>query len=91
MCLDDIIVCLSSFEDHKAHLPTVLDFLEFSGVKLRFSKSKFFHTEVHRLGQVIKQDSLEIAPDMNGSFYKATTPCKVKGVRSFLGFYYVYR
>ena len=81
---DEIIVFSSSFEDHKSHLRTVLELLEAAGVTLFLSKSELFHTEVDYLGHVIKQGTLEIAPDMIRSVQRATPPRTVRGVRSFL-------
>ena len=52
--LDDIIARLSSFEDHQAYLRAVLTLHKQTGVILRLSKSKFFHSEEDYLGHVIK-------------------------------------
>ena len=79
MYLDDIIVFSSSYEDHKAHLRTLLKLLKAAGVTLRLSKSKFLHTEVEYFGRLIKPGALEIAPDMIRSIQEATPPRTVGG------------
>ena len=81
--LDDIIVFLSSFEDHKSHLRTVLELLEATGVTLHLSKLKLFHTEVEILGHVINTCTFEIAPNMISSIQEATPHHIVRGVSSF--------
>ena len=83
--MEDIIIFSSSFDEHKAHLRTVLELLQAAGVTLRLFKSKFFHAEVDYLGHVIKSGALEIALEMIRSVQEATPPRTVRGVRSFLG------
>ena len=64
MYLDDIIVLLYIFKDHKALMQTVLELFEAASLTLRLSKSKLFHTEMDYLGHVINTGALEIAPDI---------------------------
>ena len=78
MYLDDIIVFSSSFEDLKAHLRTVLEYLEAAGVTLLLSKSRLFHIDVDYPGDVIKPTALDIASDMIHSVQEAKPPRTVR-------------
>jgi hypothetical protein len=59
--LDDIIVYVSSREDHLAHLDAVLHRLYRAGLSLNLKKCRFFRSEVSYLGHVIGPGTLSIS------------------------------
>ena len=62
--LDEIIVYLLSFEQHKNHLRAVLKLLEVWSVILRLSKTKLLRRKVKYLGHLFKLGARDIASDM---------------------------
>ena len=51
--LDDIIIFLSTWEEHLEHLETVFKQLEAANLKIKCSKCEFFKTKVHYLGFLV--------------------------------------
>ena len=92
-CLDDIIVCSKSFQDHINHLRKVFQHLREHGVKLKPKKCKLFRRELNFFRRVVsaegyKLDPATIAPVLN----LAKTPPKMVGqVRQVLGLLGYYR
>lgn len=89
--LDDILVYSSTFEDHLAHLQTVLQRLRETGLKVKVEKCRFLQSSVRFLGHQISAEGIGTDPDKIAAVRQWPVPTTVKELRSFLGFYSYYR
>ncbi|MCW4334348.1 MAG: RNase H-like domain-containing protein, partial [Candidatus Thiodiazotropha endolucinida] len=84
--LDDIIVFSKTFDEHMAHLETVFERLEQSGLKLKAKKCYFFSKEVTFLGHTVSENGIK--PDFSKieAVKCIHRPTNVTELRKFLGF-----
>lgn len=63
ICLDDIIIFSSSFEEHLDKLQAVFERLQEHNLKLKGSKCEFFKHKVSYLGHVVSESGIRTDPD----------------------------
>ena len=83
--LDDVIVYSKTEEEHLVRLRAVLERFMEHGLKLKPSKSNFFHTEISYLGHKVSVAGME--PGTNGlkGIVEIALPATYTQVRKFLG------
>lgn len=89
--LDDILVCVNSFEDHLNNLKIVFERLDQANLKLKPSKCRFFMEEVPFLGHLICNNGVKPDPSKVSSVQNFPRPENTNHLRSFLGLCSYYR
>lgn len=89
--LDDILVFSDSFEEHIAHLCTILNALFEEGFRLNFEKCRFAAPSVSYLGHIISTDSVKPMQENLKAIDAFPTPKSRKSIRQFLGKVNFYR
>src|SRR6266542_1777538 len=89
--LDDILVCLDTFEDHLVHLKKVFDKLREANLVIKLKKCKFGQRKIKFLGHTIGTDGLRTDPKNIGKIINCPVPIDVTRVRKFMGLCNYYR
>jgi hypothetical protein len=83
--IDDIIVFSKTMEEHEEHLRLVLEKLRSNQLYAKFSKCKFWLTEVAFLEHVISAGGVSVDPGKVKDVLNWMPPAAVSEIRSFLG------
>ncbi len=83
--LDDLLVFSSTAEEHVKHLEDVFARLSQANLKVKFSKTQLFCTEIEYLGFLVGRDGVKVNPRKVAAIANFPAPKNVKGVQSFLG------
>lgn len=83
--IDDIFVSGKDELEHNKNLHEVLRRIQDYGFKIKFSKFKFFVTEVKYLGYINTKDGLQPNPEGIMAIKCMPEPSDVSELRSFLG------
>ena len=89
--LDDVMVHSTSFDDHMAHLESVLECLREASLAVKLKKCSFAQSSTVYLGHVISERGIEPEPAKLDAVRELLPPTDVKGIRMFLGFVGYYR
>ena len=89
--LDDIIICLSTPEEHVERLRHVFKRFRAHNVKIDPDKCDFFRMKVPFLGHLVSKDGLEVDPSKVEAVQKFPVPGSQTEVKSFLGLASYYR
>ncbi|KAL5515979.1 hypothetical protein EMCRGX_G001235 [Ephydatia muelleri] len=89
--IDNILVFLSSLEEHIHHLQLVLEQIITANLKLKPSKCRFVREEVEYLGHVITRSGLKTQAKHVEAVQHFARPNSLKGVRQYLGMCAYYR
>ncbi|XP_040998176.1 uncharacterized mitochondrial protein AtMg00860-like [Juglans microcarpa x Juglans regia] len=89
--IDDILIYLSSEEDHKQHLRLALENLKENHLYAKFSKCKFWLKEVKFLGRVISSQGVLVDPSKIEAEVSWKRLTNVHEIQSFLGLPGYYR
>src|SRR5882724_439977 len=84
--LDDILIYLDNFSEHKAHVRKVLCRLHANRIFACADKCKFHATSCEYLGYMLSPEGLTMAPYKVQIIQDWPEPQKVKDIQSFLGF-----
>jgi hypothetical protein len=83
--IDDILVYSKTEEEHDKHLRRVLEKLRTNQLYTKFSKCKFWLTQVAFLGHVISARGVSVDPEKVRDVLNWKPPTNVSEIRSFLG------
>jgi transposase InsO family protein len=83
--LDDLLVFSSTAKDHVKHLEDIFARLSQANLKVKFSKTQLFSTEIEYLGFLVGRDGVKVNPRKVSAIANFPEPKNVKGVQSFLG------
>ena len=83
--VDDILIYSQSEKEHEDHLRIVLQALKDHQLYAKFSKCKFWLTEVKFLGHVVSASSVSVDPEKVDVVMSWERPKSVFEIRSFLG------
>jgi hypothetical protein len=83
--IDDILVFSKTMEEHEEHLRLVLEKLRSNQLYAKFSKCKFWLTEVAFLEHVISAGGVSVDPGKVKDVLNWMPPAAVSEIRSFLG------
>ena len=89
--VDDILICSQSEEEHEDHLRVILQLLRHHQLYAKFSKCKFWLTEVSFLGHMVSALSLSVDPEKVKAVMSLERSKSVFEIRSFLGLAGYYR
>ena len=89
--IDDVIMFLSSIQEHVDHLRQVFDCLRNIGLRLHPQKCRFGCPEVQYLGHIISTKGISPNPEKVQAVQEFTASLNVKGVQEFLGIAGYYR
>ena len=89
--VDDILVYSKSKEEHEDHLRIFLQALREHRLYAKFSKCKFYLTEVRLLGHVISASGVSVDPKKVEEVMSWERPRSVFEICSFLGLAWYYR
>ena len=82
---DDIFIYSRSEEEHEDHLRVVLQLLRDHQLYAKFSKCKFWLTEVRFLGHVVSTSGVSVDPEKVEAVMSWERPKSIFEIRSFLG------
>jgi hypothetical protein len=83
--IDDILVYSKTEENHEEHLRLVLEKLRANQLYAKFSKCKFWLTQVAFLGHVISAGGVSADSGKVGDMFNWKPPTNVSEIHSFLG------
>ena len=89
--VDDILIYSQSEEEHEDHLRAVLQLLRDHQLYAKFSKCKFWLTEVGFLGHVVSASGVSVDPEKVKAIMSWERPKLVFEIHSFLGLAGYYR
>src|SRR6266498_6095752 len=89
--LDDILICLDTFEEHINHLRKVFIKLQEANLVIKLKKCKFGQRKIKFLGHIIGTDKLRTDPENIGKIINCPVPIDVTGVRKFMRLCNYYR
>ena len=89
--LNDILIYSQSEREHEDHLRIVLQLLRDHQLYAKFSKCKFWLTEVRCLGYVVSASGVSVDPEKVEAVMSWERPKSVFEIRSFLGLAGYYR
>ena len=89
--VDDILIYSQSECEHEYHLRIVLQLLRDHQLYAKFSKCKFWLTEVRFLGHVVSASGVSVDPEKVETVKSWDRPKSVFEIRSFLGLVGYYR
>jgi hypothetical protein len=81
--LDDIIIFSNDFEEHVNYVCSVLKEILKSGLRINFSKSRFFCRKIEYLGYVIDSSGISISKEKTKAIYSYPQPKNIKQVQQF--------
>jgi hypothetical protein len=84
--LDDVLVYLTSVEEHVRHICLVLEKLKEYSLLLKLEKCKFYKSQVEFLGYIIRTHGIKMDQAKVMVVLEWPTPSIVKEVQAFLGF-----
>jgi hypothetical protein len=82
---DDILIYSKTEAEHKEHLRLVLERLIINQLYAKFSKCKFWLTQVAFLGHVIYAGGVLVDPGKVRDVFNWMLPMNISKIRSFLG------
>ena len=88
--LDDIIIFSRTLEEHLKHIEIIFQKLKAAGLKLKESKCDFFKSEIHYLGHLISDKSIQPLPeklDTIRNMPHPRTPKEIKKLKQLTGYY----
>ena len=88
--LDDMLVSVSTPEEHNLNLRTVLTRLLDKGLRLRKEKCVFRQNSCRYLGHVIDEEGIHLTDDKVMAIKNAPVPQNVQQLRSYLGLIHYY-
>ncbi|KAK3737368.1 hypothetical protein QZH41_002298 [Actinostola sp. cb2023] len=91
ICLDDIIVFSTTFEEHLTRLHSVFERLRAHGLKLKPKKCCLVRKEVRYLGHIVSPDGLSTDRTKIEKVVLWKAPVNTGEIRQFLGFAGYYR
>jgi transposase InsO family protein len=83
--LDDLVVYSKSAEDHIKHLDMVFAKLADHGLRIKFTKSQLFRSQIHYLGFIVSRDGLRVNPEKVRAATEFPRPTNVKAIQAFIG------
>jgi hypothetical protein len=83
--IDDILIFSKTEEEHKKHLSLVFEKLRSNQLYAKFSKCKFWLTEVSFLGHVISAGGVSVDPSKVNDVLYWMPPMNASEIQSFLG------
>ena len=83
--VDEILIYSQSEWEHEDHLKIVLQLLRDHQLYAKFSKCKFWLTEVRFLGHVVSASGVSVDPEKVEAMMSWERPKSVLKIRSFLG------
>ena len=89
--LDNIILFLTTWQEHLEHLEEVFRWLEAVDLTIKCNKCKFFKTKVHYLGFLVGIDDVQPLPEMVTAIEALEPPKDINELRQFLGLVGLYR
>ena len=89
--LDDVLIFSRTFEEHLAHIDTVLQCIRDANLCVKLKKCHFAQTRTAYLGHVISGEGIEPDPGKLTAVQELEHPKNVREVRGFLGFVGFYR
>ena len=89
--LDDIVVFLSSIQEHLEHLRVVFERLSEANIKLKPSKCQFAKDRFTYLGHIISRKGIQTDPEKTEAVRSLKEPSNVGELRRFLGLAFYYR
>ena len=89
--LDDILIYSQLEKEHEGHLRIILQLLRDNQLYAKFSKCKFWLTEVRFLGHVVSASSVSVDPEKVEAMMSWERPKSAFEIRSFLGLAGYYR
>lgn len=89
--VDDIVVFSNSFEEHIAHLNSVLNSLRKANLKTNIEKCHFCLKEARLLGKIITADGIKTDPDLIRDMVNFPKPNNSKKVVQFIALCNYYR
>ena len=89
--VDDILIYSQSEREHEDHLSIVLQLLRDHQLYAKFSKCKFWLTEVRFLGHMVSTSEVSVDPEKVEAVMSWERPKSVFEVSSFLGLAGYYR
>ena len=89
--LDDILIYSDTLEEHRHHLREVLLRLRNNKLYACGDKCSFHEDTIEYLGFILSPNGLLMDPCKVSAILEWPEPCKVKDIRSFLGFANFYR
>ena len=82
---DDILIYSRTWQEHLAHLETVLSILERESLYAKESKCDLGMTELLYLGHIISADRVRMDPEKIRAIIDWPTPANLTQLRGFLG------
>ena len=82
--LDDVIIYLSTHEEHIKHLQAVLEHFQLHGLKLKPSKCEFFKEKIEYLGHSVSSKGVWPSRDNLKAIAKYPKPTKYTAVKGFV-------
>jgi hypothetical protein len=89
--IDNIFIYSKSDSDHEEHLRLVLQKLRDNQLYVKYSKCKFWISEVPFLGHIISNGGISVDPAIVKEIMEWSVPTTVTEIRSFLGLVGYYR
>jgi hypothetical protein len=89
--IDDILIFSKTMEEDEEHIRLVLEKLRSNQLYAKFSKCKFWLTEVAFLGHVISAGGVSVVPSKVKDVLNWMPPTTIAEIRSFLGLAGYYR
>jgi hypothetical protein len=83
--IDNILIFSKMMEEHEEHLRLVFEKLRSNQLYAKFSKCKFWLTEVTFLGHVISAGGVSVDPGKVKDVLNWMPPTTISEIRSFLG------
>jgi hypothetical protein len=87
---DDILVYITTYEEHLVHLQLVFQWLDRDKWKLKLSKCTFAQRSIAYLGHVISAAGVATDPSKVQVIINWPVPASVKELKSFLGLAWYY-
>ena len=89
--LDDIVVCITTFQEHIEVLAKVFQKLYDATLKPNPEKCQFFRAELKYLGHIVDKDGLRTDLELVAAIKNLSPPKDPKEARRFLGLIFWYR
>lgn len=89
--LDDVLIFSNTFEEHHAHVTTVMQWIANAGLLLKGKKCSFFESETDYLGHIVGNGEMKMTDQKIRKVIDFPPPYNVKEIQSFLGITGYYR